>query len=59
MSYKFQQIDFEKKTIEDIVELLRLVFPKTKKYTKEFISWQYIDNPEGKVIGLMLMIMIF
>lgn len=51
MSYEFEPIKTDEKAIQEIVELLRLVFPGTKKYTEAFIRWQYLENPVGKVVG--------
>jgi hypothetical protein len=31
--------------------LLSEVFPETKKYTPQFLNWQYFENPSGEVIG--------
>ncbi len=51
MSYEYKPVETSEKAIQEIAELLRLVFPKTKKYSDTFINWQYVKNPNGKVRG--------
>ena len=51
MSYEYKQVETSNHAIREIANLLRLVFPKTKKYSEAFINWQYANNPNGKVCG--------
>ena len=51
MSYEYKPVETSDQAIKEIAELLRLVFPKTKKYSDAFIKWQYVKNPDGKVRG--------
>lgn len=51
MSYEYKPVETSDKAIQEIAELLRHVFPKAKKYSDEFIKWQYLKNPDGKVRG--------
>ncbi|WP_271765495.1 GNAT family N-acetyltransferase [Aquimarina algiphila] len=51
MSYNFLPIQTDKTSIKEVTDLLRITFPHAKKYTEAFISWQYIDNPVGEMMG--------
>ncbi len=51
MDYKFIKTDTSKEKITAYSELLSSVFYNTNKFTKEFLKWQYLDNPNGKVVG--------
>src|ERR1700746_2375930 len=51
MGYEFAAVKTDDASIREIAELLRIVFPGTKKYSDKFIQWQYRDNPDGKIIG--------
>ncbi|EZH72934.1 hypothetical protein ATO12_18105 [Aquimarina atlantica] len=51
MSYEFVPIKTDDKSIEEVTNLLRVTFPHAKKYTKEFVVWQYVNNPLGNMIG--------
>jgi hypothetical protein len=49
MEYSLEQVKQENLPLYS--KLLSEVFPETKKYTTEFLNWQYFKNPAGKVIG--------
>lgn len=49
--YEFRPIELGNTSIIEITALLASVFPETKKFSPEFIHWQYADNPIGKVVG--------
>lgn len=51
MEYTFIKTDYSKEKINTYAKLLSQVFPDTKKYTPEFLNWQYNKNPFGKVVG--------
>ncbi|WP_299314527.1 GNAT family N-acetyltransferase [uncultured Aquimarina sp.] len=51
MSYDFLPIKVDKASIQEIASLLKTTFPKAKKYTEKFVSWQYVENPIGHMIG--------
>ena len=51
MSYEYIPVGTDDKAMNEIAELLCLVFPNTKKYSEAFIKWQYKANPDGAVIG--------
>ncbi len=51
MSYEYIPIKADDKSIREVADLLRLVFPGAKKYSEAFIKWQYLKNPVGKVVG--------
>lgn len=38
-------------TISDYVELFSLAFAGDSKLTAEYLSWLYVENPHGRVIG--------
>ncbi|MGF1555110.1 GNAT family N-acetyltransferase [Paucihalobacter sp.] len=49
--YDFKQVKVDNKSIQEIASLLSLVFTSTKKFTTEFIEWQYAKNPNGSIVG--------
>ena len=51
MTYEYSPVGTDDKAIKEIVDLLRLVFPKADKYSEAFIKWQYKNNPDGSVVG--------
>ncbi|MFD2564528.1 MULTISPECIES: GNAT family N-acetyltransferase [Aquimarina] len=51
MNYTFKPIQTDDNSIEEISNVLQGTFPNTKKFTKEFVRWQYADNPIGPMIG--------
>jgi GNAT superfamily N-acetyltransferase len=51
MDYSFKITLPDQKNLELYSTLLSLVFPDTKKYTVDFLKWQYDLNPAGKVVG--------
>ncbi len=51
MEYKFLPIALQEDSIEAITTLLQITFPTAKKYTKDFVKWQYVQNPVGPMIG--------
>lgn len=42
---------FERATIKNYLELFELCFGADKKFTEEYLDWQYTQNPDGQVIG--------
>lgn len=52
MEYIIKQVAVDNKTITEITTLLNLCFPKSVDIeTKEYIKWEYEENPEGHVVG--------
>ena len=51
MGYVFKNTSAEEKNLQLYSNLLSLTFPDTKKYTPEFLNWQYNLNPAGTVVG--------
>ena len=51
MNYIFKPTTTNEDSLRAVLELLILVFPKTNKFTYEFVKWQYKDNPNGEVVG--------
>ncbi len=51
MEFEFKQTQFDPDSLKLYSKLLSEVFPSTKKYTPEFLNWQYNLNPNGPVIG--------
>lgn len=37
--------------LEEIASLLHICFPKSKKFSKEYLKWLYVDNPRGRAVG--------
>ncbi len=51
MSYNFLPIKTDRQSIYEITNLLKITFPKAKKYTEAFVKWQYAENPVGSMVG--------
>lgn len=51
MEYKFIKTDTTKEKIKIYSELLSTVFFNTNKFSVDFLTWQYVNNPNGKVVG--------
>lgn len=51
MEYIVDEINVDDKSLENIVSFLQESFPKNKKFSFDFIKWQYTDNPIGKMVG--------
>ena len=49
--YKFKLVNTSKKSIIQYSDFLTKIYPNTNKFTYEFLKWQYIENPDGKVVG--------
>lgn len=49
--YDLRPIEVGNTNIIEMSELLSLVFPETDKFSPEFLQWQYVDNPIGRVVG--------
>ncbi|WP_109299837.1 GNAT family N-acetyltransferase [Aquimarina sp. AU474] len=51
MNYNFSPIQIDDAAIKEITDLLCVTFPKAKKYTEDFIRWQYAENPIHPMLG--------
>ncbi len=49
MEYKLVQV--KRENLPAYSKLLSEVFTDTKKYTEQFLNWQYFENPAGAVVG--------
>lgn len=49
--YSFKLVQTDKLSTSQHTELLSSVFPNTKKFSHEFLKWEYADNPIGNIIG--------
>lgn len=50
-AYEFKQVTCDQQSIKNCNELLKVVFPESKKFSEQFLSWEYADNPVGEIIG--------
>lgn len=46
-----KRIEVDEQSLMDVMRFLQEVFPKNKKFTFDFIKWQYADNPLGAMVG--------
>lgn len=49
--YIIKKSHFKEEGFEKLIELFHASFPKSHKFTKEFLKWQYLDNPNGEVVS--------
>ncbi len=50
-NYSFQQVKTDDKSLNDVLVLLAQTFPKTTKFSLDYLCWQYKLNPVGEVVG--------
>ena len=48
---EIKKINTDEKSLAEIARFLSESFPRTTKFTKEFIKWQYTQNPLGSMQG--------
>ncbi|MDU1905741.1 MAG: GNAT family N-acetyltransferase [Dysgonomonas sp.] len=51
MEYSVKRIDIKEESLLEITRFLQETFPQNKKFTLEFIRWQYAQNPLGQMEG--------
>lgn len=51
MEYSIEVIDTKEESLIEITRFLQESFPKNKKFTLDFVKWQYADNPLGAMLG--------
>lgn len=52
MDYTIKKVNIDDNSLAEITTLLNLCFPKSVDIeTKEYIKWEYLDNPDGHVEG--------
>jgi hypothetical protein len=51
MEYTVKRIETDEESLPEIVRFLREVFPKNKKFSLDFVRWQYAQNPLGAMAG--------
>lgn len=49
--YIIKKSQFERDGFEMLIGLFNQSFPKAHKFTNDFLKWQYLDNPNGKVVS--------
>lgn len=48
---EYKELELDPIEIEKTIDLLKKCFPKSNKFTTEYLKWLYIDNPNGKAVG--------
>ncbi|MFR9166181.1 MAG: GNAT family N-acetyltransferase [Dysgonomonas sp.] len=51
MEYSVKRISTDEKSLSEITGFLKETFPKNKKFTLDYIRWQYSLNPLGEMVG--------
>lgn len=49
--YDFRPVDLSSGGLQDCESLLRRTFPHASHFTKQYLDWQYNQNPAGRAIG--------
>lgn len=50
--YRIEQVKVDDVSLEEIQQLLQLVFEsRAKKFSLDYLKWQYADNPAGAIVG--------
>ncbi len=50
-NYQISQVVTDDHSLLEILKLLQLVFPKSSKFSMEYLKWQYVENPVGIIVG--------
>ena len=52
MDYRIEQVKTDDHSLQEIQQLLQLVFEKNAaKFSLDYLKWQYVDNPVGSIVG--------
>lgn len=51
MEYSIKEIDVNEESLLKISDFLNECFPKSKKFSVDFVRWQYTQNPLGSMVG--------
>lgn len=51
MRYAIKKIDISEEGLIEVTRFLKEIFPNNKKFSLDFIRWQYAHNPLGEMIG--------
>jgi hypothetical protein len=51
MEYLINKIEVDEASLSEIVRFLNEVFPKNKKFSLDYVRWQYAQNPLGIMAG--------
>lgn len=51
MEYPVELFDVKENSLIEITQFLQETFPKNKKFTPDFVRWQYTQNPLGQMVG--------
>ncbi|NDV67432.1 GNAT family N-acetyltransferase [Dysgonomonas sp. 25] len=51
MDYALKEITVDEESLKEITAFLQESFPKNKKFTLDFVRWQYTQNPLGQMRG--------
>ena len=51
MQYAVKEIGVDEDSLKELVVFFKDVFPKTDRFTLDFIRWQYAQNPLGHIVG--------
>ncbi|MBK7095853.1 MAG: GNAT family N-acetyltransferase [Saprospiraceae bacterium] len=49
--YNFKLVQTDSFSLTQYNDLMKVVFPNARKFSKEFLKWEYEANPCGKIIG--------
>ena len=50
-NYEFRLGCLDDNEIFSLIELFKNAFPKSNKFSKEYLIWQYRDNPIGNAVS--------
>lgn len=48
---EYRPLELSDIEISNIVTLLKKCFPKSAKFSNDYLKWLYVDNPNGKAVG--------
>ena len=48
---EYRPLELSELEISNIITLLQECFPKSSKFSNDYLKWLYVDNPNGRAIG--------
>jgi GNAT superfamily N-acetyltransferase len=51
MNYEFRPVEVTDRHLALYVELFRICYQRSEKYSLAYVQWQYRDNPVGPIVG--------
>lgn len=51
MEYTYKKVEVDEESLNIALEILKTSFPDSKKFSIDYLRWQYAENPIGNIVG--------